>query len=349
MTDILNVLVVDDSVLTRQLITALINQCADMRVTGEADSGTKAIQIAGKLHPDIILMDIVMQGMDGLQATREIMHTCPTPIVLMSTSLDTYETDIGFKAIKAGALAVLRKPSLGAPNGEATSMLNTLRAMSKVHVIHHWSKPDSKATALPELSKPNISVCPELIAIASSTGGPAALNEIITRLPPDFSLPIVIVQHITAEFVSSLVDWLDTISCLQVKLAEPDERPVGGVVYLAPGNAHLRLNWQQRFEFDNKQGNYAHMPSCDVMLESVARNYGSRAIGIILTGMGSDGAHGMRDLFDAGGYTIAQDEASSVVFGMPQEAIRLNAIKQVLPLTEIPQMLTKLKLQEHAR
>ncbi len=349
MNNILNVLVVDDSAMTRQLIAALINQCTDMRVTGEADSGTQAIQIAHKLHPDIILMDIVMQGMDGLQATREIMHTCPTPIVLMSASLDTYETDIGFKAIKAGALAVLRKPSLVVPNGESASMLNTLRAMSKVHVIHHWSKHEPKPSALPDFPRPNITVSPELIAIASSTGGPAALNEIISRLPPDFSLPIVIVQHITAEFVSSLVEWLDTISCLQVKLAEPDERPVGGVVYLAPGSAHLRINRLQRFEFDSKQGNYAHMPSCDVMLESVARNLGPRAIGIILTGMGSDGARGMRDLFDAGGYTIAQDEASSVVFGMPQEAIRLNAIKQVLPLTEIPQMLTKLKLQEHAR
>ena len=350
MNSVLNVLVVDDSAMTRQLLAALINRCTDMRVAGEAENGKQAVQVANKLHPDVILMDIVMHEMDGLEATREIMHTCPTPIVLMSASLDNYETDIAFKAMKSGALTVLRKPALVSPNDESTAMLNTLRAMSKVHVIHHWSSNDGrKAVPLPVANKPRLSAYPEIIAIACSTGGPAALNEIISRLPPVFSLPIVIVQHITPDFVSSLVDWLGSVSPLRVKIAELNERPVGGVVYLAPGNAHLRINRLQKFEFDPVQGSYAHMPSCDVMLQSVAQCYGPRAIGVILTGMGSDGARGIRDLYEVGGFTIAQDEASSVVFGMPQEAIRLNAVTQVLPLVDIPQMLAKLRLQEYTR
>jgi two-component system chemotaxis response regulator CheB len=344
----LDVLVVEDSPTMRRMLVRAVNDAEDMQVIGEATNGQDAISMTKRLRPGVIIMDLVMPVMDGLAATREIMSQHPTPIVVVSASLEQFETDIAFEAVSAGALMVLQKP-VGPQDPDhgpqMADLLNTLRAMSAVRVIHHHTKANgngSKASVVEIAAPPksaNGIVAPRIVGIASSTGGPAALCEIIKQLPADFPLPIVIVQHIAPDFVSSLAGWLASVTPLRVTIAEENDEPVAGCVYLAPGGTHLRMNSSGRFSFSPSPETSLHIPSCDVFLESVARAYGAEAIGVILTGMGADGANGMLELYRAGGYTIAQDEASCVVFGMPREAIERGAARQVLPLSLIAHQL----------
>ncbi|MBA3868138.1 MAG: chemotaxis-specific protein-glutamate methyltransferase CheB [Anaerolineae bacterium] len=335
----LKVLVVEDSRTVRHMLVSLINQSADMQVIGEGSDGSEALDLTTKLGPDVILMDVVMPKMDGLEATRQIMQTRPTPIVLISATLGSDETEIAFKAIKAGALTVLQKPSVSGGIFETNSLLSTVRAMAGVHVIHHWDNSQPYRT-LP--LKPVSQSKPQIVAIAASTGGPAALSEIIWHLPVNFSLPIVIVQHITADFVPSLVGWLNHVSKNKVQIARHGEAVLPGVIYVAPGDNHLFLSKRQTFIVGPSPKVMQFMPSADIMLESVAESYCEKAIGIVLTGMGDDGAHGLQAMRRAGAITIAQDEASSVVFGMPGEAIRLGAAHHVLPLSKIAPTLASL-------
>jgi two-component system chemotaxis response regulator CheB len=338
----LKVLVVDDSVTARQMLVNLIGTTSDMAVIGEASNGKQAVQLARELHPDVILMDLVMPDMDGLEATREIMDLAPTPIVMISASLETNEANIAFQAIRVGALMAVQKPRGPHHQDYATQsqiFLNMVRAMASVKVIHHWNR-----QKIPTRTKPaQIKVAPpHLVAVAASTGGPAALAEIIQNLPADFPLPIVIVQHIAPDFVFSLREWLSGLTPLKIEIAQKGRTPLPGHIYLAPGNAHLSLTTAQSFDLDLEQHGEPHMPSGNVLLTSVARSYGTHAIGIVLTGMGSDGARGLRAMYDAGAFTIAQNEATSVVYGMPRDAIELGAAQQILPVQDIAQTLIAL-------
>lgn len=334
------ILVVDDSRTTRLMMVELINRTPDMTVIGEAADGREAVRLAGELEPDAILMDVIMPHLDGLEATRAIMESHPTPIILVSASYDSTEAGVAFKAIKAGALTVLRKPGLGAHNNEITHLLSTIRALSSVHVIHH------RAHNQPQRPVPSAPVMmverPQVVAIAASTGGPAALSEILWNLPAHFGLPVLIVQHITPDFVPSLVGWLNHMSKLPVKVAHQGEMLSPGVIYIASGGAHLRVNAHHSFVMNTTPQTARFMPSCDILLESVARVYGNRAVGIVLTGMGDDGARGLLAMAQTGAFTIAQDESTSTVFGMPGEAARLGAARQVLPLSKIAPVLTSL-------
>lgn len=329
------VLVVDDSPTIRQMMVHFINRADDLMVVGEAADGAQAVDRVTLLAPDVVLMDVVMPLMDGLEATRQIMQTRPTPIVLVSASLEISETDIAFKALKAGALTVLRKPLLDNDLAEVRHLLSTLRSMSEVHVIHHFHRPEPVANAI----TPGGTVRPRVVAIAASTGGPAALGEILWNLPSNFTLPVVIVQHIAADFVPSLVGWLNHISKLPVRVAKHGEKVQPGMIHIAPGNGHLSIAHGLTFSVDPNLGAARYMPSGDILLESVARFYGAQAVGIVLTGMGDDGALGLQKMYQAGAFTIAQDEESSVVFGMPGSAIRLGAARQIIPLTRIARVL----------
>ncbi len=346
----LKVLVVDDSPTTRELMTSIINGAPDMAVIGQAFDGRRAVKMAVDLRPDVIAMDVVMPEMDGLDATREIMHVAPTPIVLVSASLDTFETDIAFEAIQRGALAVHQKPGAPGSSGyeaEVSNLLRTLRAMAGVHVIHHWqrgngARPAAAASkpAPPTLQPPVRS--PEVVALVTSTGGPAALGAVLGRLPADFHLPVVIAQHIAPDFVAPLAEWLDEVSPLRVRVAEQGGCPLPGHAHIAPADAHLQMVGNGRFDLDRNQGGAAYMPSADILLGSVAQVYQARAVGVVMTGMGTDGALGLLAMRQAGAITIAQDEASSVVFGMPREAAALGAAGRVLSLIEIAGVLTHL-------
>jgi two-component system chemotaxis response regulator CheB len=343
----LNVLVVDDSPTARELLGQIVNSAPDMRAVALAKDGLEAVQMTHELHPDIILMDVIMPRMNGLEATREIMHAVPTPIVLVSASLETHETGIAFRAMSLGALAVHRKP-----NGpmhtdyvlEATGLLNKLRLMADVQVIRHRKNDVRMAPVSSPLREdwPGILAPPEIIAIVASTGGPAALVTIIHQLPPDFAIPIVILQHISADFVDSLRSWIARMTTLPVALAQSGARPIPGSIYLAPGGKHLRLTRSHRFELDENPGTAYHIPSGDILLESVGQSYGKRAIGVVLTGIGEDGARGLRTMCDMGALTIAQDEATSAVYGMPKAAHALGAVRQILPLPEIAPTLIRL-------
>jgi two-component system chemotaxis response regulator CheB len=331
----LRVLIADDSPTARQALSYIVQTAGDMQVVGEARDGRHALQLADELRPDVVLMDITMPEMDGLEATGEIMHRSPTPIVIVSGSLEGRETEIAFQAIRAGALTVLPKPpGFGAPNFliEAAKLQNTVRAMAGVSVIHHWKqrRPETK----PVETTARTSAPPEIVAIVSSTGGPAALSEILGRLPGDFPIPVVVVQHIAADFLPSLVKWLDGIAPLTVSIAQPGGQPKPGNVYIAPGQAHLCLDRSHRFSLDTTTPG-RHSPSGDVLFESVASAYREKAIGVVLTGMGDDGAHGLRAMYKAGAFTIAQDESSSAVYGMPREAAAQGATCEVLPLNDI--------------
>lgn len=352
MSKILDVLVVDDSPTARELLIQIVNNAPDMRAVGPAKDGLEAVKMAHTLRPDIILMDVIMPHMNGLEATREIMYAVPTPIVLVSASLETHETGIAFQAMSLGALGLHRKPN-GPMHAdyvtEAAMLVNKLRLMAGVQVIRHRknnvSSVPSSSPPRDEASTPTIA--PELIAIVASTGGPAALVSIIQQLPADFAVPIVIVQHISADFVISLRNWIARMTTLPVTVAQSNMKPDHGSIYLAPGGKHLRLTRDHRFALDDNPGTAYHVPSGDVLLESVGQSYGKRAVGVVLTGIGDDGARGLRTMHAAGAFTIAQDETTSVVYGMPKAAQELGAVRQVLPLPEIAPALIRLsKLQE---
>ena len=225
--------------------------------------------------------------------------------------------------------------------------MSTVRAMAGVRVIHHQK--GGPAASRPAARPPGVGLAalgrgqarPEIVAIASSTGGPAALSEIFKRLPADFRLPIVVVQHISPEFLPSLVEWLGTTTPLPVEIARGGGQPLPGHIYFAPGDAHLYLTRGGRFMLDCET-RMTYTPSGDVLLGSMAAAYGPRAIGVVLTGMGSDGAHGLLTMHEAGAYTLAQDEATSIVYGMPQEAFALGGTNTILPIQEIAPAILKL-------
>ncbi len=347
MSKILKVLVVDDSASVRSLLEHIVNSAPDMRTVGLAKDGVEAIQMAHDLHPDVILMDLIMPRMDGLEATSEIMHSVPTPIVLITASLSLHETDVAFRAMSLGALAVHRKPD-GPTHAEhaaqAELLLKKLRLMADVQVIRHRKSQArlSPVSPLRPEEASGMAVPPEIIAMVASTGGPTALVTIIQQLPPDFAIPVVIVQHISPDFVGSLRNWIARTTPLKVAVARPSERPLPGSVYLAPGGQHLRLTRDRRFEMDENPGTAYHIPSGDVLLESVGHSYGKRAVGVVLTGIGDDGARGLRIMSDAGAFTIAQDEATSAIYGMPKAALDLGGARQVLPLPDIAPALMRL-------
>lgn len=345
----IKVLLVDDSPSTRMMLSLVINNTPDMHVVGQAVNGLQAIQMVQELCPDVVLMDVMMPQMDGLEATRVIMRVQPTPIVITSASLESSENNIAFEAINAGALSVMGKPGVTRTLSYEDSInefIRNLRAMSAVHVIRHRSSgaatpiaATGARTAAPPPTTPMFKAVPELVAIASSTGGPQTLGEILKELTPSFKAPIAIVQHISPDFVGPMVDWFRSILRIPVQVAQPGERPAAGTVYFAPAKSHLQLTSDHRFALTDVPANVPHIPSGDVLLKSVAQHYGIRANGIVLTGMGDDGARGLRAMYDTGALTIAQDEASCVVFGMPREAIALGGARQVLPPSGIAKLL----------
>jgi two-component system chemotaxis response regulator CheB len=330
----IKVLIVDDSATARQLFSYIVNDADDMNVVGTASNGEEAIQQVANLRPDIVLMDVRMPVMDGVAATRAIMTHTPTPIVVMSTSIDESKDGISFQAVRAGALMVVPKP-IGATHpdlkAEAVRLQRTLRSMATVRVIHHRTI-QSGLPAHPV--KQSLAIKPQFVGIVSSTGGPGALSQIVEGLSPEFNLPIVIVQHMSKDFIPSLVDWLRTCTPLPVEIARHGDTPKPGHIYLAPGGLHLRMNASQQFELEDGATGVL-VPSGDVFLKSAAEVYRAKAVGIILTGMGNDGVAGLHQLYETGAYTIAQNEQTSVVFGMPKEAIQQAVVREVLSPAEI--------------
>ena len=326
----IRVLVAEDSAVTREFLVALLRGAPGFEVVGAARDGAEALEEAERLRPDVVVMDVHMPRMDGLEATRRIMASVPTPIVLVSATTRD-EAALGFDALKAGAVAVSGKP-VGPehPDHEASAadFVKTVRLMSEVKVVRRWP-PREPRVAAGGPAAPDRRV--RVVAFGASTGGPAALAQILGDLPPDLEAPLLIVQHITPGFASGLAEWLAKETRLRVKLAEPGETVRPGAAYLAPDGVQMGIRPDGRIHLAAGPGGDDLCPSASYLFESVAEAYGRWAMGVLLTGMGGDGAAGLRRLRQAGGVTVAQDEATSVVFGMPAEAVRLEAAEYVMP------------------
>jgi two-component system chemotaxis response regulator CheB len=338
----IRLLIAEDSRVCRELLVAIFESSPDFQVIGLAHNGQEAVTLTKRLQPQIITMDINMPMMDGYEATQEIMRESPCPIVMVSALFDAAETNLTFKAMQAGALSVIPKPSLGDPPEVFDHLLQQVKLMSEVKVVRRWQQRLPISQVSPVAPPPQSTMYLKMVGIAASTGGPGALATILKQLPPNLPVPISIVQHITPGFVDGLANWLNQQTELHVEIAKDNQKPEPGRVYLAPTYYHLRVNHRQRLVLDQAPPQNGLRPAANYLLESLADVYGAKAIGVILTGMGEDGAIGLQAMHTRGAPTIAQNEKSCIVFGMPAAAIRLQAADYILPLDKIAAQIVKL-------
>lgn len=356
----IRVLVADDSLTVRKRIVDLLSAHPDFEVVAEAVDGREVIEACQRLRPDVITLDMMMPVMSGLAATEYIMAFCPTPILIVSSSFNRGEIFKTYDALAAGALDVLEKPRDDDSEGDwEQRLVATLRIISRIKVIthprgrlahlnHHPAGAVETPAPPPAPAGTPRDTC-ELVAMGASTGGPGAVVDILRSLPGDFSLPILLVIHISRVFGAGFAEWLNGLSPFPVAFAKNGERlPSPGAcrVLLAPPDEHLIVR-DGRLWLTRDDERHSCRPSVDTLFESVAAQLGPRAAGCLLTGMGRDGARGLLAIQQAGGRTIAQDETSSVVFGMPREAIRLGAAEQVLNLNRIAPALAALAPGKH--
>lgn len=352
----IRVLVVEDSLTVRRHMVGVLEKDAALEVVGEAEDGKRAIELCQSLRPCVITMDMMMPVMTGLAATEYIMAYCPTPILIVSASTNRGEVFRTYDALAAGAVDVLEKPNGGEPEGSwEQQFVSAVKLVSRIKVITH---PRARLAFSGNAEGPRAQAPgsksawkPRLVAIGTSTGGPGALRQLLLELPPDLGVPILLVIHIGRPFASPLAEWLDSQSTYRVAYAH-DRMPLPASdtsgVWLAPPDRHLVVR-DGLLHLTEEPERHSCRPSVDALFESVARECGEQAVGCLLTGMGKDGAAGLLAIRQAGGRTIAQDEATSVVYGMPREAVRLNAAEQVLPLGQIAPAIAALVAEKPAR
>ncbi|KXS31154.1 MAG: Chemotaxis response regulator protein-glutamate methylesterase [Candidatus Gallionella acididurans] len=349
-TKLIKVMVVEDSPVVREFLVYILGSDPGIRVVGTANNGEEALEAVKRYRPDVITMDIHMPKMDGLEATRRIMETEPVPIVIVSGSTDTHENTKTFRAMEAGALAVLARPAgIGQPNHESTSreLVQTVKLMSEVKVVRRWPQTrrelvlPSAAQALAD--KPaSVPANVKVIALGASTGGPPVLQTILAMLPRDFPLPVLIVQHMASGFITSFVEWLAQSSGLPVHVAMHGELILPGHVYVAPDECQMKVERGGKIVLTHDVPENGLRPSVSYLFRSLAAVYGGDAVAGLLTGMGRDGAEELRLLREKGATTFAQDKDSSVVHGMPGEAIKLDAATFILAPDKIAGVLTGL-------
>lgn len=333
----------EDSRITRELLLYILNSDPKIDVIGIAVDGKEAIAFAQKEKPDVITMDINLPKLNGYDATRTIMETVPTPIVIVSSSIASKEVSDTFQALSAGALMALPKPTaIDHPEHKALAeeLVNAVKLMSEVKVVRRLSRYHRPQPALIQRNpEPLFPRQPRAVAIGASTGGPAVLQKILSSLPADFPPPIFVVQHMAAGFIQGMAKWLDDTCALSIQVAANNEMPRAGNVYLAPDGVQFGLAADKRISLGNQAANNGYCPSISYLFSSVAEVYNDTAVGVLLTGMGDDGAAGLKQLKERGAVTIAQDAESSAVFGMPKEAIKLGAAAQVLSPEKISLLL----------
>ncbi|WP_204103088.1 MULTISPECIES: chemotaxis-specific protein-glutamate methyltransferase CheB [Spirulina sp. CCY15215] len=350
----IKVLIVEDSPIALVILKRILNSAHDIEVVGTAGTGLEALSLIAQTQPDVICTDLHMPKMNGLELTKEILATDPRPILAVSSSVGEDDRHNVFELLEAGALDVFPKPqAANIEDYEAVkqALIAKIRILAGVKVFRKLKKQVPRSSSLPSPSPPPFASPPissfgsriKLIAIGSSTGGPQALKTIFSSFPASFPIPIVCVQHITQGFLQGLLEWLGNNCRLTLRVANIGEMPQGGTIYFPPEGLHLELDEAGRFYYSSRSFG-SHRPSVDVLFESTIRYYRASVLGVLLTGMGRDGAEGMQAISKAGGHTIAQNEASCVVFGMPKEAIALGGVKQVLGLEAIaPAILSRVR------
>ncbi len=337
----IKVLVVEDSFVVRENLKYILEMDPGIQVVGMANDGQEAIEAAKRLKPDVITMDINMPKMNGFLATRRIMETCPTPIIIVSASWDPDEVKKTFQAVEAGAVSILRKPQgPGHPDFErnAREIVQTVKQMSEIKVVTRRPKLQPAKdyhTVESEVAPPVRRTGIELVAIGASTGGPLVLQTILSLLPDNFPAPIIIIQHIAQGFIQGLVDWLNQSTGFPVHQATPGEYMLPGHAYFGPDDYNMGVSRRRQISLSQDEIENYFRPSISYLFRSVARTYGANAAGVLLTGMGIDGAKELKLMKDSGAVTIAQDNETSVVFGIPGEAVRLGAAQFVLPPEQI--------------
>ena len=343
----INILIVEDSRVIRDYLVYILQSDPDIHVMSTADSGEAALVFLGAHRPDAILMDIHLPGIDGLETTRRIMSTAPLPIVVCTASMQFNDIKTAMNALEAGALAVMKKPrgldDLDA-EAESAALIKTLKLMSEVKVVRRWTRSSAAVTGTARAvtgQTPSDAVGHDvaIVAIGASTGGPPIIMQILSGLSPAFPVPILLVQHISADFTVGFAEWLATASGMPVQVALDGEIPLPGHIYVAPDDHHLSVGPRGELQTTQDEPHLGLRPSVGVLFRSVAERYGRRAIGVILSGMGRDGAEELKIMADKGALTVAQNEESCVVFGMPAEAIRLGAVRYVFPPEGISDLL----------
>ena len=344
------VLVVDDSSFMRKVLENIFNGDDQLQVIGQAKDGREAISLSDSLKPDVITMDLNMPHMDGLQATAHIMTNSPRPIVIVSSE-SKEGAEATLKALELGAIDFVAKPSSGVDldmQSVKDDLLRKVRMAAKVRVVRTASRIASalqtptKAPVAPAASRPAPSAIVSdnmrfpVVVLAASTGGPATVMRLAPGFTREFPAAVLLVQHMPASFTSQYAVQLAEFTGIRVKEAEANDTIQPGTLYVCPGGQHLRVSPTGRIQLDATTGRIeGYLPNIDVTMESVAAYAGAMSIGVILTGMGSDGARGVRTIKQAGGLVLAQDEATSVIFGMPAEAIKTGCVDQTLGIDDI--------------
>jgi len=350
----IDVLVVDDSKVARMLLVQMLESDPRIRVIDAVESGQAALEFLEERRPDVVLMDIQMPRLDGFETTRRIMETQPLPIIICTATTDPKEVATTFRSMEAGAVACLEKPV--APEHpdhreQLQSLLSTIKLMSEVKVVRRWPRSRSNLAVLPprpavfDPSHKGI----RLLGIGASTGGPPVLQTILAGLPKDFAAPILIVQHIARGFLSGLIEWLNQTTGWQVHTAAHDCLPLAGHAYLAPDDLHMGVSRSGRILLTHEEPENSLRPAVSFLFRSLAEVCGPDALGVLLSGMGRDGATELKLMKDNGATTIAQDRESSVVHGMPGEAIELGGATHVLPADKIADTLITLVKRRQAQ
>lgn len=357
----IRVMIVEDSLVVRRFLEHLIGADPRLEVIASVGSAEEALGLLPHAAPDVISMDIRLPGMNGFEATRRIMAERPTPIVVVSASVEAEDLQISMNALRAGALSVVEKPAgASRANYEALAerLCTQLAIMSQVKVVRQTrrgqgsgvrgqqeeAKPRARRAVLSPLAVPPLRPGKfEMLGIVASTGGPQALAKLLGAMPATFPLPIVVVQHITASFLDGFASWLGTVCAFPAALAQDREAPRPGRIYLPPADRHLRVEgaWLRH---DGGPAVCLQRPSGTVLFRSMAQSLGGGALAVLLTGMGEDGAEGLAEVRAAGGYTIAEDESTAVVYGMPGAAVRRGGACESLPLPAIAPRIVALSM-----
>ena len=328
----IRVIIASASIMVREAIADALRADPELTILAGVSNGIEALERVRRMQPDLLVIDAALPKLDGFETTKRIMTECPTPIVILSEEDDAREVELSLHALRAGALGVCRRPPPQSPGWDAAraELVATAKAMSRIKLVRRWPtrKPFEPARGL--RGTPH-----RIVAIAASTGGPAALQRLLADIPADFLLPILIVQHIAAGFVGGLASWLNTETSLEVTVAEHGGALAPRTAYIAPDDFHLGVTWDARIALSRAAPIRGVRPSADFLLQSAAQAFGASVIAVILTGMGEDGSEGARAVRTVGGCVLVQDEATSVVFGMPRAAVEAGLANEVLPLTAI--------------